>query len=88
MKVWLTLEKTRFGDRVMLWFDKPQKVYDRFIERERWTLGEGASFYYPLLTLEDVNYLVTEDNSPLEIDLPFLRRFVVDESKLITQKTS
>ena len=88
MKVWLTLEKTRFGDRVMLWFDKPQKVYDRFIERERWTSGEGASFYYPLLSLEDVNYLVTEENSPLEIDLPFMRRFVVDESKSISQKIS
>lgn len=88
MKVWLTLEKATFGDRVTLWFDKPQKVYDNFIGRETWTLGEGAHFYYPLLTLEDVNYMVTEENSPLEIDLPFLRRFVVDESKLISQKIS
>ena len=31
MKVWLTLEKTILGDRVTLWFDKPQKVYDKFI---------------------------------------------------------
>ena len=80
MKVWLTLEKTRFGDTVMLWFDKPQKVYDRFLERERWTLGEDAHFYYPLLTLEDVNYLVTEENSPLELDIPFLNSFIVEKT--------
>lgn len=83
MKVWLTLEKTRFGDRVMLWFDKPQKVYDKFIEREKWTLGEGAHFYYPHLTLKDVNYLVTEENSPLEMHLPFVHEFVVDKNKSI-----
>lgn len=86
MKVWLTLEKTILGDRVTLWFDKPQKVYDNFIGRETWTLGEGAHFYYPLLTLEDVNYLVTEENSPLEIDLPFMREFVVDEPKVFMNK--
>lgn len=35
MKVWLTLEKDHFGtDKVMLWFDKPQKVYDKFLGRE------------------------------------------------------
>lgn len=83
MKVWLTLEKTRFGDIVMMWFDKPQKVYDKFLGREKWTLGEDAHFYYPLLTLKDVNYLVTEENSPLEICLPFMREFVVDKTKLI-----
>jgi len=84
MKVWLTLEKDHFGtDKVMLWFDKPQKVYDKFLGRETWTLGEYAHFYYPLLTLKDVNYLVTEENSPLEIYLPFMREFVVDQTKLI-----
>lgn len=79
MKVWLTLEKTILGDRVTLWFDKPQKVYDKFIDRETWTLGEGAHFYYPLLTLEDVNYLVTEENSPLELDIPFFSNFIVEK---------
>ena len=79
MKVWLTLEKTVLGDRVILWFDKPQKIYDKFIEREKWTLGEGGHFYYPLLTLKDVNYLVTEENSPLELDIPFLSNFIVEE---------
>ena len=78
MKVWLTFEKTRMGDSVTMWFDKPQKVYDRFIEREKWTLGEDAHFYYPNLTLKDVNYLVTEENSPLELDIPFMKEFVVD----------
>ena len=81
MKVWLTLEKDHFGtNKVMLWFDKPQKVYDKFIEREKWTLGEGAHFY---LTLKDVNYLVTEENSPLEMHLPFVHEFVIDKNKLI-----
>ena len=34
MKVWLTLEKTKFGDIVMMWFDKPQKVYDKFLGKK------------------------------------------------------
>ena len=89
MKVWLTLEKNHFGtNKVMMWFDRPQKVYDKFIERETWTLGKDAHFYYTCLTLADVNYLVTEENSPLEIDLPFMNDFVIDKSKLITPKIS
>ncbi|MBO6273885.1 hypothetical protein J6O48_14100 [bacterium] len=85
MKVWLTLEKDHFSaNKVMLWFDKPQKVYDKFLGRETWSFREdGIHFYYPFLTLEDVNYLVCEENSPLEIDLPFMNEFVIDKSKLI-----
>lgn len=80
MKVWLTHEKTILSkDSVMLWFDKPQKVYDNFLKRERWTLGEGATFYYPKLTLADVNYLVSEENSPLEMDIPFLPEFIIEK---------
>jgi len=86
MKVWLTHEKETFcNDVVKMWFDKPRKVYDRLLKKEYWTLGEGKLFYYPNLTLEDVNYLVTEENSPLEIELPFLEEFVVDKSKLMQQ---
>lgn len=88
MKVWLTHEKGMFSNNsVTLWFDEPIKVYDKFLKKERWTLGEGAVFYYPNLTLSDVNYLVSEENSPLEIDIPFLSEFVVDKTKLIQQKT-
>ena len=78
MRVWLTHEKTFFrDDEVKLWFNKPRKVYDTALKKEYWTLAEGALFYYPNLTLEDVNYLVTEENSPLEIDLPFLQENVI-----------
>lgn len=87
MKVWLTHEKNILSNNsVTLWFDEPIKVYDKFLKRERWTLGEGASFYYPNLTLDDVNYIVSEENSPLEIDIPFLSEFVIDKTKLIQQK--
>lgn len=60
-----------------MWFDKPQKVYDKFLRKETWTLGENCHFYYPSLTLRDVNYIVTEENSPLELDIPFLCEFIV-----------
>lgn len=87
MKVWLTHEKDMFSNNsVTLWFDKPRKVYDKLLKKECWMLGEGAVFYYPNLTLSDVNYLVSEENSPLEIDIPFLSEFVVDKTKLIQQK--
>lgn len=87
MKVWLTHEKTvTCNNNVILWFDKPRKIYDTFLKRERWTLGEGGVFYYPNLTLDDVNYIVTEENSPLEMDIQFLSEFVVDKSKLMQQK--
>ena len=77
MKVWLTFEKNSWGDRVMLWFDKPEKIYDPFIKRECWSLSEDSHFYYPNLTLSDVNYLVNEENSPLELDIQFLNDFIV-----------
>lgn len=87
MKVWLTHEKDILpNNSVKLWFDKPIRVYDVLLKKECWTLGKGASFYYPNLTLSDVNYLVSEENSPLEIDIPFLSEFVVDKTKLIQQK--
>ena len=83
MKIWLTYEKTATcNNDVMLWFDKPRKIYDTFLKRESWTLGEGGVFFYPNLTLDDVNYIVTEENSPLEMDIQFLSEFVVDKSKL------
>ncbi len=86
MKVWLTHERTAStNDAVKLWFKKPHKVFNKTLNKEYWTLGEDAVFCYPHLTLGDVNYLVTEENSPLELDFPFLQEFVVDQSQLTQQ---
>lgn len=83
MKVWLTHEKTTISnDEVKLWFNKPQKFYDEFLQKECWGNLHSTC---TVCTLEDVNYLVTEENSPLEMDIPFLQRFVVDKSKLMQQ---